>query len=74
MKRLALGLISLYQLVISPFMLKSCRFIPSCSEYTYEAIDKFGLLKGVWLGFRRLARCHPFHEGDYDPVPRLPGE
>jgi len=69
MKRLALGFIRFYQLILSPVMLPSCRFTPTCSQYTYEAISEFGLVKGVWLGVRRLARCHPFHPGGYDPVP-----
>ncbi|MFC1915564.1 membrane protein insertion efficiency factor YidD [Chloroflexota bacterium] len=69
MKRLALGLIKLYQLTLSQVMLPSCRYNPSCSQYTYEAIMKFGFFKGTWLGARRLVRCHPFHEGGYDPVP-----
>ena len=69
MKRLALGLIRLYQLTLSQVMSPSCRFAPSCSQYTYEAIAKHGFLKGVCLGVRRLARCHPLREGGYDPVP-----
>ena len=69
MKNFALGLIRLYQLTLSSVMLPSCRFVPSCSQYTYEAIAKYGLAKGVWLGVRRLARCHPFCPGGYDPVP-----
>ncbi|HEY83386.1 MAG TPA: membrane protein insertion efficiency factor YidD [Dehalococcoidia bacterium] len=68
MKKLALGLIRLYQLTISQVMLPTCRFAPTCSQYTYEAIQKHGFLKGVWLGIRRLARCHPLHESGYDPV------
>jgi len=69
MKRFALGFIRFYQLILSPVMLPSCRFTPTCSQYTYEAISEFGLVKGVWLGVRRLARCHPFHPCGYDPVP-----
>jgi len=69
MKRLALGLIRLYQMTLSQVMLPSCRYAPSCSQYTYEAIIKHGLAKGIWLGVKRLSRCHPFHEGGYDPVP-----
>ena len=69
MKWLALELVRLYQLTLSQVMPPSCRFIPSCSQYTYEAISKFGFFKGVWLGTKRLGRCHPFHLGGYDPVP-----
>jgi putative membrane protein insertion efficiency factor len=69
MKRLSLGLIKLYQLTISQVMPHSCRFTPTCSQYTYEAISRFGLAKGAWLGAKRIARCHPFHAGGYDPLP-----
>ena len=69
MKGLSLELIRLYQVTLSQVTPPSCRFVPSCSQYTYEAISKFGVFKGVWLGVKRLVRCHPFHSGGYDPVP-----
>ncbi len=69
MKQLALWLIRLYQRTISRALPPSCRFTPSCSHYTYEAIAKYGFVKGGWLGARRIARCHPFNPGGYDPVP-----
>jgi len=69
MRELALELIKLYQATLSRVLPPSCRFTPTCSEYTYEAISKFGIAKGIWLGVKRIARCHPFCEGGYDPVP-----
>ena len=68
MKSFALGLIKLYQQTISRVTPHSCRFTPTCSEYTFEAISRFGLVRGVWMGAKRIARCHPFNPGGYDPV------
>jgi putative membrane protein insertion efficiency factor len=62
------GLIRFYQLIASPFP-SSCRYVPSCSAYTLEAVRRYGALKGSWLGLRRLARCHPFGGSGLDPVP-----
>jgi len=69
MKRLLIGLIRIYQYAISPLMGRSCRYVPTCSEYTVEAIRKHGAIKGGWLGAKRIGRCHPWHPGGYDPVP-----
>ena len=62
-------LIKFYQLAISPHFPACCRYIPTCSQYSLEAIQRFGFIKGVWLSAKRILRCHPFHEGGYDPVP-----
>jgi uncharacterized protein len=64
-----MGLIRLYQATISRVMPSSCRFYPSCSQYGYEAIQKYGALRGSWMAVKRIGRCHPFHPGGYDPVP-----
>ena len=70
MKKLFLCLIRFYRKHISPLTPPSCRFTPTCSQYAYEAINKYGALKGGWLALKRLLRCHPFYKGDpYDPVP-----
>jgi putative membrane protein insertion efficiency factor len=69
MKHLALTLIRLYQKTLSQALPPTCRFFPSCSEYSYQAIEKYGLLKGGWLAVKRIGRCHPFNPGGYDPVP-----
>ncbi len=68
-KKLFLKLIRGYQRFISPMLPKSCRFIPTCSEYCYQAIAKYGVIKGLFLGTKRILKCHPFHPGGYDPLP-----
>ncbi len=69
MQWLCLGLIRAYQLCISPILGNRCRYLPTCSEYMMEAITHWGVRRGIWLGLKRLGRCHPWHEGGYDPVP-----
>ncbi len=71
MKELALEMIKLYQETLSRVMPPNCRFTPTCSHYTYEAISRFGVIRGSWMGMKRLARCHPLNKGGYDPVPGL---
>jgi uncharacterized protein len=68
-KALLLGLVRAYQYLLRPMLGSNCRFAPSCSDYALEAIARHGALKGSWLAVRRIARCHPYHPGGYDPVP-----
>lgn len=71
MKYVALALIRFYKRFISPVLPSACRFHPTCSVYTYEAIERYGVIRGGWLGIRRISRCHPLNPGGYDPVPDL---
>lgn len=70
-KRIFMGIIRLYQITISPILGANCRFIPTCSAYALEAIQTHGVVRGGWLSIKRIARCHPYHEGGFDPVPQL---
>jgi len=72
MRRLLIFLISCYKVCLSPFLGNSCRFYPSCSTYAQDAIAAHGVIKGSYIALRRLARCHPWHEGGVDPVPSCP--
>ena len=64
-----IGLIKIYQFTLSPFLGKQCRFVPTCSQYGIEAIQKYGALKGSWLALKRIVRCNPWGGSGYDPVP-----
>jgi len=68
-RRIFLACIRAYQLVLSPMLGPHCRFYPTCSCYAHTAIERFGVVRGTWLGFRRILRCHPLSQGGYDPVP-----
>lgn len=68
-KKLFLVFIKFYQVAISPYIGPHCRFMPTCSEYAYIAISRFGVWKGSYLAIKRILKCHPFHKGGYDPVP-----
>ncbi len=72
MRRLLTLLITLYQLCLSPFLGNRCRFYPTCSSYAKEALEEHGVIKGSQLSLKRLAKCHPWHEGGVDPVPPCP--
>ncbi|MES9944895.1 membrane protein insertion efficiency factor YidD [Candidatus Thiodiazotropha sp. CDECU1] len=69
MRRIVISLIKLYQTILSPFVGQHCRFYPSCSSYALEALEKHGVVRGLWLSIKRVSRCHPWHEGGVDPVP-----
>ncbi|MCV2403323.1 membrane protein insertion efficiency factor YidD [Marinomonas sp. C2222] len=69
MKKIFILLVRSYQFLISPLLGNNCRFYPSCSTYMIQAIEQKGVIKGVFLGVRRLSKCHPWHEGGIDPVP-----
>ena len=69
MKALLLFLICFYRAAISPLFPPSCRYVPTCSAYAMEAIEKYGAWRGGWMAVKRILRCHPFHKGGYDPVP-----
>jgi putative membrane protein insertion efficiency factor len=68
MRKVILLALRTYKRWISPLLPSACRFYPTCSEYMTQAVETHGVLRGVWMGLRRLSRCHPFHEGGFDPV------
>ncbi len=68
MQSIVIAVLKGYKLFVSPLLPSACRFYPTCSEYTIDAVRKHGALRGLWMGARRLGRCHPFHAGGYDPV------
>lgn len=69
LRKIPIGIIRLYQMVISPMLGPTCRFHPSCSHYAIDAIVKHGIIKGSWLSMQRILKCHPLNDGGYDPVP-----
>lgn len=73
-RRVLIGLVRFYQVGISPWTPPSCRYTPTCSAYTLEALQRYGALRGSWMGLRRILRCHPWGGSGYDPVPRSPDE
>lgn len=68
MRKIVIAILKGYKRFISPLLPSACRFHPTCSEYMLEAVNKYGAARGIWMGARRLSRCHPFHEGGFDPV------
>jgi putative membrane protein insertion efficiency factor len=69
MKQVFTALIRGYQMMISPWLPKSCRFYPTCSDYAIEALNQYGMMRGLWLSLKRMCRCHPWNPGGVDPVP-----
>ncbi len=69
MRELVIAVLRFYKLAISPLLPSACRFRPTCSEYMMEAVERHGVVRGIFLGIKRIGRCHPFHAGGMDPVP-----
>jgi putative membrane protein insertion efficiency factor len=67
-RRAVLGALRFYKRWISPMLPSACRYYPTCSQYMFQAVEKYGAARGIWMGIQRLARCHPFHAGGFDPV------
>ena len=70
LRKIPIGIIKLYQIVLSPMLGPTCRFHPSCSHYAIDAITEHGMIKGTWLSIKRILKCHPLNNGGYDPVPK----
>ena len=68
MRKTVIFILRVYKRFVSPFLPSACRYHPTCSEYMLDAVNKYGAARGIWMGTRRLLRCHPFHEGGFDPV------
>jgi putative membrane protein insertion efficiency factor len=68
MRKLIVAILRLYKWALSPMLPSACRYYPSCSEYMRQAVEKYGPVRGLWMGIKRVARCHPFHQGGLDPV------
>ena len=69
MRSVVLLLLNFYHQAVSPYLLSTCRYTPTCSQYSREALERYGIVKGFWLGLKRLARCHPLGGRGYDPIP-----
>lgn len=74
MRAVIILLLKMYKRALSPLLPPACRYYPTCSEYTMQAVSRYGAMRGLWMGLKRLSRCHPFHAGGLDPVPQESNE